>query len=395
MFIRKQLSELQSRIQDKNHLIQVITGPRQVGKTTLASQLVDKIQIPYSFISADAVPSSLTTWVEQQWEAARIKLKNSDAESFLLIIDEIQKIHNWSEVVKKLYDQDRRNKINLKVILLGSSTLMIAKGLTESLTGRFELIQLPHWTYSEMNEAFGLTPEQFVYFGSYPGSAIFISDEKRWRDYILNSIIEPTISKDILQLTAIQKPALLKSLFEHACLYNSEILSYNKMLGQLLDAGNTTTLSHYQRLLDSAWMITGLQKFSGSTVKIKSSTPKLLTYNTAFVSVYSNVDFATIITKPELWGRRVEQSVGAYLLNQSRIHNFDLFYWREGNAEVDFVLRKNKKLVTVEVKAGKVKFHEGLELFKKKYKPAKSILISEDNLSWQEFIKTDTLTLFV
>jgi predicted AAA+ superfamily ATPase len=394
MFIRKQLFELQKRVQEKSHLIQVITGPRQVGKTTLASQFVERIKIPCSFISADAVPSSLSTWIEQQWEAARIKLKNSNSESFLLIIDEIQKIHNWSEVVKKLYDQDRRNKINLKVILLGSSTLMIAKGLTESLTGRFELIQLPHWTYPEMHVAFGLTPEQFVYFGSYPGSAGFISDEKRWRDYILNSIIEPTISKDILQLTAIQKPALLKSLFEHACLYNGEILSYNKMLGQLLDAGNTTTLSHYQRLLDSAWMITGLQKFSGSTVKIKSSTPKLLSYNTAFVSVYSNVDFKTAAAKPELWGRRVEQSVGAYLLNQSRINNFDLFYWREGNSEVDFVLRKNKRIVTVEVKSGKVKYHEGLEIFKRKYKPSKSILISEEALPWQEFLKMEVDTLF-
>lgn len=394
MFIRKQLFELQNRIQEKSHLIQVITGPRQVGKTTLASQLVERLKIPYSFISADAVPSSLSTWIEQQWEAARIKLKNSNSKSFLLIIDEIQKIHNWSEVVKKLYDQDRRNKINLKVILLGSSTLMLTKGLTESLTGRFELIQLPHWTYSEMHEAFGLTQEQFVYFGSYPGSASFISDEKRWRDYILNSIIEPTISKDILQLTAIQKPALLKSLFEHACLYNGEILSYNKMLGQLLDAGNTTTLSHYQRLLDSAWMITGLQKFSGSTVKIKSSTPKLLSYNTAFVSVYSNVDFKSVITKPELWGRRVEQSLGAFLLNQSRINNFDLFYWREGNAEVDFVLRKNKRIVTVEVKSGKVKYHEGLEIFSRKYKPYKSILISEEALSWRGFLKLDVNSLF-
>lgn len=394
MFIRKQLFELQKRIQEKSHTIQVITGPRQVGKTTLASQLVERIKIPYNFISADAVPSSLSMWIEQQWETARIKLKNSNSESFLLIIDEIQKIHNWSEVVKKLYDRDRRNKTNLKVILLGSSTLMIAKGLTESLTGRFELIQLPHWSYSEMHEAFGLTPEQFVYFGSYPGSASFISDEKRWRDYILNSIIEPTISKDILQLTAIQKPALLKSLFEHACLYNGEILSYNKMLGQLLDAGNTTTLAHYQRLLDSAWMITGLQKFSGSTIKIKSSTPKLLSYNTAFVSVYSNVDFKTAATKPEIWGRRVEQSVGAYLLNQSRINNFDLFYWREGNAEVDFVLRKNKRIVTVEVKSGKVKYHEGLEIFKRIYKPFKSILISEEALPWQDFLKLEVGTLF-
>lgn len=394
MYIRNQLFELQKRINEKDTLIQVIAGPRQVGKTTLAAQLVERITTPYNFVSADAVPSSSTSWIEQQWEAARIKLKNSGTDSFLLIIDEIQKIHNWSEAVKKLWDKDRRNKVNLKIILLGSSTLMLNKGLTESLTGRFELIQLPHWSFNEMQKAFGLSPEQYVYFGSYPGAASFMSDEKRWKDYILNSIIEPTISKDILQLTTIQKPALLKNLFEFTCLYNGEILSYNKMLGHLLDAGNTTTLSHYQRLLDAAWMITGLQKFSGSIVSAKSSPPKWLSYNTAFVSVYSNNDFSSTQTKPELWGKRVEQCVGAYLINQSRTSNFDLFYWRDGNAEVDFILRKNKSIVTIEVKTGKVKYHEGLEIFKRKYKPFKSILISEDALSWQEFLNMEVDSLF-
>ncbi len=394
MYERKQLSELKKRISEELPLIQVITGSRQVGKTTLASQLVEAINLPHIFASADAVPFSSSGWIEQQWEAARIKLASSTSNTFFLVLDEIQKIQNWSESVKKLWDKDRRNKVNLKIILLGSSTLMLSKGLTESLTGRFELIQLPHWSFAEMHQAFGFSHDQYVFFGGYPGAARFISDEKRWRDYILNSIIEPTISKDILQLTTIQKPALLKNLFEIACIYNGEILSYNKMLGQLVDAGNTTTLSHYQNLLNSAWMISGLQKFSGSIVSAKSSTPKWLNYNTAFTSVYTNKEFASSLTQHEYWGRRVEQSIGAYLLNLSRMHNFDLFYWREGNYEVDFVLRKNKKVVTVEVKSGKVKFHAGLEQFKKKYKPAKSILISEDALTWKEFLTLNLISLF-
>lgn len=394
MFIRNQLIELQKRINENNSLIQVISGSRQVGKTTLASQLLDKTKIPYSFVSADAVPFSSASWIEQQWEAARIKMANSEAKSFLLVIDEIQKIQHWSETVKKLWDKDRRNKFNLKIVLLGSSTLMLSKGLTESLTGRFELIQLPHWSYNEMKKAFGFTPEQYVYFGGYPGAAGFINNEKRWNDYILNSIIEPTISKDILQLTTVQKPALLKNLFELACLYNGEILSYNKMLGQLTDAGNTTTLSHYQNLLNSAWMVAGVQKFSGSLVTAKLSTPKWLTYNTAFTSVYSNNDFTSALANLDFWGRKVEQCVGAYLLNQSRIHNFDLLYWREGNSEVDFLLRKNKQTITIEVKSGKVKYHLGLENFKTKYKPYKSILISDDALPWQEFLTLDVISLF-
>ncbi len=321
-------------------------------------------------------------------------MKTSGSISFLLIIDEIQKINNWRELVKKQWDKDRLNKINLRVILLGFSTLLIDKGLSESLTGRFEMIKIPHWSFSEMNEAFGFTPEQYVYFGGYPGAADLINDEKRWKDYIHNSIIETTISKDILQLTQIQKPALLKNLFELACIYSGQILSYTKILGQLSDAGNTTTLTHYQDLLNQVWFISGLQKFSGSKVSVRSSAPKWTAYNTLLLSVYSGEDFNTSSSNPEVWGRRVEQAAGAYLLNQSRLHNFNLFYWRDGNNEVDFVIQKNKKIITIEVKTGKVNFHTGLEEFRTKYKPLKSLLISDESLSWKEFLKLEIIDLF-
>ena len=394
MFERKYLSVLEERIKENKNLIQVITGPRQSGKTTLASQLTEKISIGFNFVSADAVSSSSLGWIEQQWEAARIKMKSSGSKSFLLIIDEIQKIHNWSEQVKKEWDKDRRTKINLKIILLGSSTLLIDRGLSESLTGRFELIKLPHWSFREMNEAFGFTPEQYIYFGGYPGAADFINDEKRWRDYIHNSIIDTTISKDILQLTTIQKPALLKNLFELACIYNGQILSYTKILGQLTDAGNTTTLTHYQDLLNQVWFISGLQKFSGSKIKTKSSSPKWLAYNTSLLSVYAKENFLETTNNPETFGRRVEQAVGAYLLNQSRLYNFSVNYWRDGNFEVDFILQKNKKVIAIEVKTGRIKFHTGLEEFRKKYKPLKTILISDDALSWKDFLKLNMIELF-
>lgn len=394
MFERKQINTAEKRIREKKNLIQVITGPRQSGKTTLATQLTRKITTPFSFTSADGVPSSSSVWIEQQWEAARIKMKTSCANSFLLIIDEIQKINNWSEYVKKEWDKDRTNKINLRVILLGSSTLLIDKGLSESLTGRFEIIKLPHWSFVEMKEAFGFKPEEYVYFGGYPGAAEFINDEVRWKDYIHNSIIETTISKDILQLTTIQKPALLKNLFELACIYNGEILSYNKILGQLADAGNTTTLAHYQNLLNQVWFISGLQKYSGSKISVKSSSPKWLSYNTALLSVYSGKRFSESINSLDIWGRRIEQTVGSHLLNQSRLSDFNVFYWREGNLEVDFAIQKNKKIVTIEVKSGKAKFHAGLESFKKKYKTFKSILISDDSMPWKEFLRLDINELF-
>lgn len=394
MYERKQLKLLLERISDKKNLIQVITGPRQSGKTTLATQLTNKIKIPYHFVSADAVPSSNMMWIKQQWDFARIQYNQSGRNEFLLIIDEIQKISNWSELVKKEWDYDRRQKINIRVILLGSSTLLINKGLSESLVGRFELIKLPHWSFLEMEEAFGLKPEEYVYFGGYPGSVDFINDELRWKDYIRNSIIEATISKDILQLTNIQKPALLKNLFELGCIYSGQILSYTKMLGHLVDAGNTTTLAHYQNLLNEIWLLCGIQKYSGSKIKIRSSTPKWLTYNTALISVYDDFNFLTLKSNPVEFGRRVEQAIGAHLLNSARVHNFNVYYWRDANDEVDYVIQKGKTVIPIEVKIGKVKFHRGLSRFAEQFNVKKTILISDETLDWKDFLKMNLNELF-
>lgn len=394
MYERKQLNLLLNRIQEKKNLIQVISGPRQVGKTTLAIQLTQKIKIPYHFVSADAVPASNQIWIKQQWDYARSAFKQSGSNTFLIIIDEIQKISNWSELVKKEWDKDRREKLNIKVILLGSSSLLIDKGLSESLVGRFELIKLPHWNYIEMKEAFSFTPEQYVYFGGYPGAADLINDIDRWKDYIRNSIIEPTISKDILQLTTIQKPALLKNLFELSCIYAGEILSYTKILGQLTDAGNTTTLAHYQNLLDEIWLIKGIQKFSGSKIKSKQSIPKWLVYNTSLSSVYEDFNLSALLQNLDKWGRKVEQAIGAHLLNSARVHNFKVFYWKDVNDEVDFVIQKGNSIIPIEVKIGKVKYHQGLTNFSRKFKIKKSILISDDAFKWQEFLMMDPNELF-
>lgn len=394
MYFRKYLGLLKKRFQEKRKFIQIILGPRQVGKTTLALQLCDSLGISSIFVSADSVPTSNLLWIDQQWETARLKLKNSGSNEILLVIDEIQKVTNWGEAIKKNWDFDTRSKINIKVLLLGSSSLLIQQGLTESLTGRFEIIQFPHWSYKEMKKAFGLSPEQYIYFGGYPGSMELIGDEKRWREYIKYAIIETTISKDILQLTTIQKPALLKNLFELGCKYSGEILSYTKIIGQLQDAGNTTTLTHYQDLLDKSWMIKGLQKYSGSGSSIKGSIPKWMIYNSALATVQSPNNFKDEMLDPVILGRRVEQAVGAHLLNQSRETGFEVYYWREGNNEVDFVIEKQGAVVTIEVKTGKVKFHKGLEKFNQKYNVHKNILISKEALSWQEFIELDMELLF-
>src|SRR6056297_177357 len=326
MYKRAELETLHSRIHDSRKHIQVIMGPRQVGKTTMVRQLCDELDIPFLFTSADAVAGSDESWLMQTWESARLKKKVSGASEFLLIIDKVQKIMNWSEVVKKLWDEDSFNKLGLKVILLGSSRLLLQQGLTESLSGRFEVIYLPHWSFVEMHKAFGWNEAQYAWFGGYPGSAYLIEEENRWKRYVRDSLIETSISKDILMLTRIDKPALLKNLFEVGCLYSGQILSFNKILGQLQDAGNTTTLSHYLKLLDTAGLLTGIEKFSPNTIRKRASSPKFQVHNTALMSALQSRPFNEIKNHPELWGRWVESAAGAHLLNHSINGQIDLYY---------------------------------------------------------------------
>lgn len=393
MYKREYLQQLKKQVETGNY-IQVITGPRQCGKTTLVEQFMKSLRVPAHYVSADAVPAHSSTWIAQQWETVRFKQQQKASSEAFLIIDEIQKIENWSEYVKKEYDKDKRNRTPVRVILLGSSSLLIQRGLKESLTGRFELLQMPHWSYREMKSAFGFTPEQYVFFGGYPGAVSFMQDETRWRDYMLHAIIETTVSKDILQLTNIHKPALLKRLFDITSLYSGEIVSYNKMLGQLQDAGNTTTLAHYQELLNQAWMIAGLQKYSASAVVEKGSSPKWIAYNNAFTSAIQQTDFSAVSQDPLLWGRRVQQAVGAHLINLCRVQDIGLFYWRERDTEVDFVLRKGSKIIAIEVKTGTDSYHKGIASFIHKFKPYKSYLVSEEGINWKEFLGIDPADLF-
>ena len=393
MFERPHLQLVINRIQEPRKFIQVILGPRQVGKTTLVNQLVQKYPFESMVVSADAIGSSNSFWLEQQWETARIKLKQSGAKEFLLVVDEIQKIDIWSEMVKSLWDADTKNNIPLKVIVLGSSRLLIQKGLTESLAGRFETTFMSHWSFSEMRDAFGWNENQYVWFGGYPGSASLISDEQRWKHYVRDSLIETSISKDILLLTRVDKPALMKRLFELSCHYSGQILSFNKMLGQLKDAGNTTTLSHYLNLLSTAGLVAGIEKYSNNIIRKKSSSPKFQVYNTALISAQINYSFDEAQGNPAIWGRLVESAIGAHLLNHSITGEFSLSYWREGDEEVDFVMEQ-KQLIGIEVKTGSAEKTSGMAAFKKKFNPCKVLLVGNSGLSWQEFLKMKPMDLF-
>lgn len=394
MFERIHLQSLTKRMQEPRRFLQVIMGPRQVGKTTLVNQLSEKLETDYIFVSADSVAASNTIWLEQQWEAARINMDQVKANEFLLVVDEIQKVDNWSETVKLLWDTDTRNKRNLKVILLGSSRLLLQKGLTESLAGRFESTYMGHWSFEEMEQAFGWDVNQYVWYGGYPGSAELIKDEKRWKDYIRQSLIETSISKDILMLTRVDKPALMKRLFELGCTYSGQILSYTKIMGQLTDAGNTTTLSHYLELLDTAGLLGGIEKYAGDIIRKRSSSPKFQVHNTALISAQRADVFEEVVAKPDEWGRMVESSIGAHLLNYSHTEGFSLHYWRERNDEVDFVIEKKGKVIGLEVKSGASQSSAGIIAFKKKVNPDKVLLVGNSGIRWQDFLKMNPVELF-
>jgi predicted AAA+ superfamily ATPase len=259
-FRRSHVTRLLKRLQEPRNKIQALVGPRQVGKTTIVQQAIEKLSFPALYITADEPTLHTSIWLQQNWENARLAARQNKKHGALLVIDEVQKISNWSEIIKRLWDEDTLNKIPLRVVLLGSAPLLVQTGLTESLAGRIEMIHVGHWTYLEMQAAFGMDLQQYLFFGGYPGAAHFIEDEQRWRQYIKDSLIETTVSRDVLLFNRIDKPALLRQLFHLGCIYSGQIVSYQKLVGRLQDAGNTTTLAHYLRLLGAVGMLIGGRK---------------------------------------------------------------------------------------------------------------------------------------
>lgn len=388
MFKRRVFHILLKRIQEPRRFIQVLVGPRQTGKTTLARQIGEVVPFHVHFATADEPTLRDRGWLIQQWEVARTRIGERKKEKgALLILDEAQKVTQWSEIIKRLWDEDTASGLPLKVILLGSSPLLVQKGLTESLAGRFEIISITHWSFSEMREAFGWTLEQYIFWGGYPGAASLVKDQERWSRYIIDSLIETTLSRDILLLTRVDKPALLRRLFQLACDYSGQIFSYQKMLGQLHDAGNTTTLAHYLNLLEGAGLVSGLPKYSGKRVRQRASSPKLQVMNTALMTATSPYSLESARRDREYWGRLVESAVGAYLVNSTRGTRMEVFYWLERNQEVDFVLGFGKQLAAFEVKSGRMRTHlPGMTSFSKTFLPKRQLLIGQEGIPLEEFL---------
>ncbi len=387
-FERDTCGVLKKRLTETRRFIQVITGPRQVGKTILSLQLKERFKGRTLYASADEPTLKDAAWIAAVWEnARRLAREGGRGANVLLTLDEIQKVPYWHETVKRLWDEDTRSGLPLKVVLLGSSQLMLQRGLSESLAGRFEVTKLGHWSLGEMKAAFGWDLEKYLYFGGYPGSHALIKDPARWRSYILESLIETAISRDILLLARVDKPALLRRLFFLCCESSGQILSYQKMVGQLQDAGNTTTLAHYLDLLGGAGLVAGLPKFSPNRPRLRASSPKIQVLNNALMTAPLQIALEEMRKTPAVWGRLVESAVGAHIANSAQQCGAAVYYWREGAFEVDFVLQLGHSVTAIEVKSGlKKQSLPGMSLFYKAHPKARMLVVGEGGLPLEEFL---------
>lgn len=390
------VTEILKGLDRKKKLLHVIIGPRQVGKTTAALQIAARWNGPVIHASADSHLPPEPVWIRVQWEQADIEAQRvkSGNREVLLILDEVQKVRGWSEVVKALWDRACIDNAAIQVIILGSSSLLIQKGLTESLAGRFFLYRCSHWTLSEMADAFSWNLDQWLFYGGYPGAAPFIDEENVWSRYVTDSLVETVLAKDVLQIQSISKPALLRHLFLLSAVHPAQIFSYNKMLGQLQDAGNTTTLSHYLKLLETAFLISGLELFTGGIQRKRGGSPKLIVWNNGLINALAGNSMAESRRNFSWWGRLVENAVGAHLLNHLSGISYRVHYWRHSNMEVDFVVKTTKQIWGIEVKSGNSMRTRGISSFLDMYPEARPMIVGQEGISLETFFRTDPKELF-
>ena len=364
--IRPFTSALEMRLGESLNFIQVVLGPRQVGKTTGLRQIAKKWPGPVHMVSADEVAPPSLDWIELNWKIARTMGANT-----LLVFDEIQKVPNWSAMIKRLFDEDRASR-KLKVVLLGSASLTLQKGLADSLAGRYEVIRADHWNLEECREAFGWDLEHFLAFGGYPAAAELTNNIDRWQRFINDSIIEPVLLKDLLSYASVNKPALFRQTFMLCLAYPAMEVSLQKMLGQLQESGNVSTIKHYLEIFEGAFLIRTLQKYSGSEIRKRGSSPKIIPMNTALIHAVHNP--TDVGSRPEWFGRVFEAAVGAELCRQADA----IYYWRDGKDEVDFVVQLKNRIYAIEIKSGRIRRTTGLVKFVQRYPESTPIIIDRE-----------------
>ena len=399
VYQREQVATIRERMLEPPQSIISIFGPRQTGKTTAVRQALESVVEEHGFqgryeavdavgplgnavaapvAAAGGLPvppvRSDARWLVETWDASRQRAWNSRC-GFVLVLDEIQVLDDWSVLVKGLWDEDRASGCPLRVVILGSATLRIQTGLQESLAGRFEPIRVTHWSYPEMSRIFGFSLEEYIYYGGYPATAPRIGDWQRWLSYVQTALVEPVIERDIVGMTRVDKPELLKRLFEVGAIRSGQIVQYNKLLGEHQGRGNAATLKRYLGLLGNAGLLAGLGNHAISQVSAKPSHPKLNVLNTALMSSALGRELPEIRNDRESWGRLVESSVGAHLINTA-LSCTKVRYWRYNGYEVDFVLLRGSRVIGVEVKSGShAAPTSGMSEFENRCSPYKTLLV--------------------
>lgn len=408
---RQVTSTIAGRLSKKPDRLTVVTGMRQTGKTTIVLQALKQIDRPHGYLATDnpcvsealsdgrrdAVgtqdrePPSLLEkkdagWMKRKWEEARTEAERSER-GFVIVFDEVQKIPGWEKIARNLWDEDRRNGCPLHVVLIGPFSPLKEKDLSECLAGRHEVFRITYWSFGEMSEAFGFDLPGYVYFGGYPGAASMIHEQDIWRNYIYDSFIQPKLELGIFETRRVRKPALLKKLFETVMRHSGQVLSYNKMLGWLPGAGNTTTLKRYLELLEDNGRIVGLSKYIGTAHRHRASSPKLNVLNTALMSVRSGYTFEEAKADRSFWKQLVKSAVGAHLFNTG-MPEVRLYYWKDGNHQVDFILELDGKLAVFEVGTSSADFPglTGMKEFEKRFKVKHSRLVGKNGIPIEEFL---------
>lgn len=388
MFTRHLVDTIAGALKRRLPVFQVITGPRQVGKTTIAQQVMEKLPFPSVYAAADSPLPPGPEWIETNWRLAQVEFERQ-RKPIILVLDEIQKVRGWSETLKWYWDQNRVSHYDIRLLVLGSSALLLQEGLTESLSGRFFLNRCMHWSFKECREAFGWDLRQWLYFGGYPGAVVFVEEEQQWKRYVSDSLIETVLARDVLQMHRIAKPALIRHLFALAAMFPAQIFSYNKMLGQLQDAGNTTTLAHYLKLLEASFLVSGLEAYSKGQIRKRGSSPKLILWNNALINALSGKSFLEAAGDAAWWGHIVENAVGSHLCNGLEGTEYSITYWREGDKEVDFIVSRGPEFWAIEVKSGRAGKLSGIERFRRKYPEAKTLIVGTGGIPLDEFFMSE------
>lgn len=373
--------------------VQILTGPRQVGKTTMLLAEAAKWGEAAVYLAADAPEASLAGWWEAQWRRATDQARHGVA---VMMIDEVQYLREWPRLIKSAIDQVYREQLPLHIVISGSASLEMARGTRETMAGRFEKLVLRQWTARDLASEFGLSREQavetVVRFGSFPGGMRMLNDLPRWESYIRESIVEPAIGRDLLMLEAVRKPALLRQVYAVCAGHPCEIISLAKIAGSVTDPGSSETVAHYLHLLDEAYLVAPLSKYSKREVRKRASPPKIVPLSNAFPAVSG--------TAPE-WGRQVENACLAFAINSGQ----GVAYWREEPHEVDAVMDGSWGKWAVEVKTGAFSARDlaGLLEFARRSPEFAPLVICEEqhgdvarrlgmrSIDWREFLWSGVL----